>query len=403
MLWIDARDKIRDPEQIDNFISAELPDKASDPEAYKVVADMMMHGPCGNAKPKAPCMQEGLCTKNFPKKYTEKTYFDKDGHVHYRRRRTPAYVQRGEVKLDNNYVVPYNRSLCLMFHAHINVEYCGWSMLIKYLFKYISKGTDRIAAHIIKPIGSSESSSFVPNIQIDEIQNFIDGRFLCPHECCWRILDFPIHHREPPVQILAVHLEDMQEITFGEQESLTHVVTDEGRKLTTLTEWFTYNRLFTDGRHLTYLDFPSEYVWYEESKSWKRRKIKTKHSIGRLVYVHPAAGELFYFRMLFAHQKGCKSFIEVRTINNHTFPTYRAACQAMGLLDDDKEWDIALEEASMTATASQLRTLFCHILIYCEVSDPLQLWEKHWRLMADDIPRKASETSNVNNLHVIDP
>ncbi|PWA50520.1 DNA helicase [Artemisia annua] len=415
LLWIDARDKIKDREEVDNFISAKLPDKTSDPEAYIVVVDLMMHGQCGNGKPKAPCMQEGVCTKNFPKKYTESTYFDKDGHIHYRRRSTSAYVQRGELKLDNNYVVSYNRLLCLMFHAHINVErstsayvqrgelkldnnyvvsynrllclmfhahinveYCGWSMIIKYLFKYISKGTDWIAARIVKPIGDPGPSPSSPKIRIDEIQNFIDGRFL-------------------------FHLQEMQHITFGEQEPLARVVTDDGRKLTTLTEWFTYNTLFTDGRHLTYLDFPSEYVWYEEDKAWRRRKIKTKHSIGRLAYVHPAAGELFYFRMLLAHQKRCKSFTEVRTVNNHTFPTYRAACQAMGLLDDEKEWDISLEEASMTATVGHLRTLFCHILMYCEVSDPLKLWERHWRLMADDIPRKASETSNVRTLYVNDP
>ena len=380
-----------------------MPDKTSDPQTYKVVADLMMHGPCGNARPNAPCMQENVCSKKFPKKYNDVTFFDDNGHVHYRRRRTSTYVLRGEVKLDNTYVVPYNRLLCLMFHAHINVEYCGWSMLIKYLFKYISKGTDRIAARVIKPIGDPGPSSSVPKIQIDEIQNFIDGRFLCPNEACWRILDFPIHHREPAVQILAVHLKDMQRISFRDKEPLSRIATDDGRKLTTLTEWFTYNKLFEDGRHLTYLDFPSEYVWYEDSKTWRRRKIKSKYSIGRLVYVHPAAGELFYFRMLLAHQKGCTSFVDVRTVNSQVFSTYREACQAMGLLDDDKEWDIALQEAAMSATASELRTLFAHILIYCEVAEPLQLWERHWHRMADDIPKKASQTSGVRNLHVNSP
>ncbi|PWA91073.1 hypothetical protein CTI12_AA092750 [Artemisia annua] len=310
LLWIDSKHKIQTADDIDRFISAELPNKASDPQTYKVVAEMMMHGPCGNAKPSAPSMQEGSCKKNFPKKYNDNTYFDKDGRVHYRRKKTADYVQRGELQLDNSYVVPYNRLLCLIFHAHINVEYCGWSMLIKYLFKYISKGTDRIAARITRPIGHSSTPSSAPRIQIDEIQNFIDGRFICPHEAFWRILNFPIHHREPAVHILMVHLEGMQTITFRKQEPLGFVASDDSRKLTTLTEWFTYNRLHTDGWHLTYLDFPSEYVWCDDSKEWKRRKKKTLSSIGRLVYVHPVAGELFYFRMLLSHQKGCRSFTE---------------------------------------------------------------------------------------------
>ena len=57
LLWVDAKDKIKSPEELDRFISAELPDKISDPEAYRVVANLMMHGPCGTAKPSAPCMQ----------------------------------------------------------------------------------------------------------------------------------------------------------------------------------------------------------------------------------------------------------------------------------------------------------------------------------------------------------
>ena len=91
------------------------------------------------------------------------------------------------------------------------------------------------------------------------------------------------------------------------------------------------------------------------------------------MYVHPAAGELFYFHMLLGHQKGCRSFIEVQTVNNIVLPTYRAACQAMGLLDDDKEWDIALQEVSLSATSRELRSLFAHILMYREVAEPLGL------------------------------
>ena len=75
----------------------------------------------------------------------------------------------------------------------------------------------------------------------------------------------------------------------------------------------------------------------------------------------------------------------------------------MGLLDDDKEWDIALQEASVSATPAQLRSLFAHILIYCEVAEPLQLWERHWERMADDIPARASQTSGVRNLHLNAP
>nr|XP_023888273.1 uncharacterized protein LOC112000389 [Quercus suber] len=50
--------------------------------------------------------------------------------------------------------------------------------------------------------------------------------------------------------------------------------------------------------------------------------------------------------------KGARSFEEIRTIDHVVYPTYRAACYAHGLLDDDKEWDDAIKEASNWASGS---------------------------------------------------
>nr|GEU81997.1 copia protein [Tanacetum cinerariifolium] len=107
------------------------------------------------------------------------------------------------------------------------------------------------------------------------------------------------------------------------------------------------------GRHLSYLEFPSEFVWYSDRKSWSPQK-NNKSSIGRLAYVHPTSDELFFLGMLLCHQKGCRAFWEVQTVNGVFYPTYRAACQALGLLGDDKEWEIAFEEACWSATPEEL-------------------------------------------------
>ncbi|GKB20503.1 DNA helicase [Tanacetum coccineum] len=144
------------------------------------------------------------------------------------------------------------------------------------------------------------------------------------------------------MQILNVHLEDMQRINFRERDRLDIIVNIPEKKKTTLTEWFVYNNENSDGRHLTYLNFPSEFVWYPNSKQWRRRQIRTKKSLERLTYVHPSSGDLFYFRMLLCHQKGCKSPDEVRTVqkgfkspdevrtvNGQMLPTFRAACEAL--------------------------------------------------------------------------
>ncbi|GJV76883.1 DNA helicase [Tanacetum coccineum] len=403
LLWIDEKDKIQCAEDIDRYISAELPDPIEDPEGYRIISEMMIHGPCGPLETTAPCMKENKCSKKFPKRYNESTYFDKDGYAHYRRRQTNVYTTRHGADLDNCYTVPYNRELCLTFHAHINVEYCGWTMLIKYLFKYISKGTDRILAQITRPVGDSSSQADRENTQVDEIQNFVDGRYICPHEAFWRILKFEIHSRQPAVQILSVHLENMQVVTFRDHQPLEFVANNETRKMTTLTEWFEYNKFNTDGRHLTYLDFPKYFVWYADSKVWSPRRRAGQGSIGRLAHVHPSAGELFYLRILLCHQKGCKSFEDIRTVNDIVYVTFRAACEALGLLGDDKEWDTALMEACFSSTSTELRNLFVQLLIFCEVSDPTTLWRKYWRRMSDDIPLRVSKEHHISNLHINDP
>ncbi|XP_071689066.1 uncharacterized protein [Rutidosis leptorrhynchoides] len=354
LLWLYSSASSPISEIIDDYISAELPDPRTNLAGYAVVSATTMHGSCGIPNLRAPCMEGPTCTKNFPKKYNDKTFFDVDGRAHYRRRNTGVYTTRSGVHLDNSYVVPYNRLLCMTFQAHINVECCGSTTLIKYLFKYISKGTDRITARISKPVGSNNRVRPQVSQPVDEVQNFIDARFICSHETCWRIFNFPIHHREPAVQIL----------------------------------------------HLAYLDFPSEFVWYQAQKSWKRRVNINKSSIGRMSYIHPSFGEAFFLRMLLYHQKGCTSFVDIRTVNQVEYQTYRSACVAAGLLGDDKEWTIVLEEASASATASQLGSLFAHILVYSEVSNSLALWEKHWEMMSDDIPLRAAASLKMAKLHI---
>ncbi|XP_044584940.1 uncharacterized protein LOC123265309 [Cotesia glomerata] len=83
LVWL--IDKIH-PEEIDNIISAEIPDPFTDQLLFDIVTTNMIHGPCGTFNRSSPCMSDGKCTKNFPKDFTNDTITNVDGYPIYRRR-----------------------------------------------------------------------------------------------------------------------------------------------------------------------------------------------------------------------------------------------------------------------------------------------------------------------------
>nr|GFD12357.1 DNA helicase [Tanacetum cinerariifolium] len=106
--------------------------------------------------------------------------------------------------------------------------------------------------------------------------------------------------------------------------------------------------------------------------------------------------------MLLCHQTGCTSFLGIRTVNNIVYPTCRAACDALGLLQDDREWEVTLQEVALTVTPAELRALLTHIFAYCDVSNPKKLWERTWNIMPEDIPYICSISLNLPDLHIDD-
>ncbi len=72
------------PTQIDMAISAKLPDLEMDPEwMFETISKCMMHGPCGSTFPNAPCMQDGRCSKGYPRPFRNETSLDKNGYPLY--------------------------------------------------------------------------------------------------------------------------------------------------------------------------------------------------------------------------------------------------------------------------------------------------------------------------------
>ncbi|PHT74476.1 hypothetical protein T459_21753 [Capsicum annuum] len=205
----------------------------------------------------SPCMQNGKCTKHFPKKFVESTSIDEEGYPIYKRRDDGRSTTREGIDLDNRYVVPHNRFLLLKYGAYINVEWCNQSRSIKCLFKYVNKGHDRVT------VAFSQSENIDDSRIVDEINMYCNCRYISPCEVAWRIFNFPIHHRELPVERLSFHLDGNQNIIFTDDDPIDTVVN--GKKSMFL-KWFEANKEFPEARQLKYAEFPLKYVWKQESK-----------------------------------------------------------------------------------------------------------------------------------------
>ncbi|KAM0822262.1 hypothetical protein ACQ4PT_071604 [Festuca glaucescens] len=196
----------------------------------------------------------------------------------------------------------------------------------------------------------------------------------------------------PSVERLVVHLPGMNRVIFHENQPLASLVDRSLFHKTMLTEWFVANENHPEARDLTYLDFPTGWVWNASQKVWTKRRQKRKIAtrIGRIYHVHPSTGELFFLRMLLLVATGATCFEDLRRYNGILHNSFKAACQARGLVGDDNEWFNLFEEAIVWATPFQLRHLFMTVLLYCEVINGDKLFDRYWHSMGEDISYRIS-------------
>ncbi|XP_026383265.1 uncharacterized protein LOC113278718 [Papaver somniferum] len=375
LLWLKPEDKPKTATHVDSIIQDEFPDPEKDRVGYDAVCQYMLHGPCGAVKPNSPCMHHKKCSKKYPKKFCDKKSVDEKGYPVYRRQQMN----------------------------------CGFE----------KEGSDRVTAILETPATKKktsndsdisdpkESTSNVsdtvapnnnPKPKFDEIKKYLDCRYLSASEAFWRTLNFEIHYRRPSVERLPFHLEGEQLIYHKDTEDLRDVLERTDPDATKFLRWMKANREHVKARNLTYAYFPSKWTWDTESKEWKPRK-RGFNKIGRIYYVHPTAGEKYYLRILLNVQRGCHSYDDIKTVDCVTHLTFKAACLALGLLEDDGEWDHAIKEAAtIYINGKILRELFVTLLLNCKVTEPKKLWSENWKLLADGIEHEHQKLYGNENL-----
>ena len=263
-------------------------------------------------------MQDGWCSKKYPKQYISETQLGADGYPLHRRRSHDnggqvSYISmriggiRVDQEIDNRWIVPYNKLLLRFMNYHCNVKLFMSITSIKYVLKFVHKGCH-------------QAMFALWSNQVDEISDYQNTRYISSNEAAWRILEFPIHEKDPPVQQLAVHLENGQRVYFTEDNALDQASGDPPK--TTLTEFISLCRVDNFARTLLYADVPKYYTW--SKKSWSRRKqgtnvpgfpgIKEPHVLGRVYIINPHQRECFFLRLLLYNIRAPQSFAELKTV-----------------------------------------------------------------------------------------
>ncbi|EFO97109.1 hypothetical protein CRE_30483 [Caenorhabditis remanei] len=404
--------KPRTAADVDRLISAEIPDKDKNPLLYELVTTMMMHRPCGVHNPSSPCMRGDVCTKKFPKEFRETTSTDNDGFSLYRRRDDGRFFEykmgRNRVKLTNQHVVPYNSWFLMKYKCHINVEVCGAISSVKYLYKYVYKGTTR--ASIVLRFDEAGN----PNQVIDEIKQYLDTRYVCAPEAAHHLFGFPMSERSVSVVQLPVHLPGDQTVLFQQGQEAEALARAESKN-SKLTGWFEANKksagavlpdgtfplTLRDSRSFYYHEMPEHFIFNSKTGTWNSRKTK-EFSIGRMYFISPMNREKFALRQLLLYTKGSTSFEDLRTVQGHKWDTFVEAARASGFLSDDTIYEQTLQEAALFHSPCQLRGLFVTLLLFETIDNAEALWDKFLDDLSEDFEHQGYSKSESEAMAYFD-
>lgn len=144
-----------------------------------------------------------------------------------------------------------------------------------------------------------------------------------------------MHEKSHAIIRLPVHLPNMQAVYFYDEEE-RQASERAAQRNTMLTAWFELNRTDPDARRYLYADIPKHFVW--KNNKWQRRVRFGYKIVSRLYSVSPKDIERFHLRRLLFHVQGATFFEELRTYDSIVMDSFKAACRARNLLEDDGEW-----------------------------------------------------------------
>jgi len=145
-----------------------------------------------------------------------------------------------------------------------------------------------------------------------------------------------------------------------------------------------------------------KYLHITFGKKKFQRRIKKEHALGRVYMVHPNNTEFYHLRMHLNEIRGPISCEALKPVNGQLHPTFKSTCKALGLLEDDEHLYTALEEAALCQYPHMIWNLFTILLVFCQVTDPLCLWDKFKEYLSEDFKIRLERQDSVCAQHLAD-
>ena len=131
--------------------------------------------------------------------------------------------------------------------------------------KYFTKGPDRCLIQ-------TEDGNQVT----DELSHYQDSRYIGTTEACWRIQEFPLRYRYPPVEMFAIHLENQQNVISKDSKLTKEEIQEIANNNQTpqLTKFFELNDNdeTSEARAYTYDQILQQFRWDKSKKKFIKRK-----------------------------------------------------------------------------------------------------------------------------------
>ena len=383
---------------VHDWVWAHIPDINLYPAEHAAVLKFMIHNPCtSSVNRNAVCQtdQNGTrrCGKHFPQPLRDNTSIENaTGRALYRRpamqplpykfycSKTSKWIQ---TTIDNTWVVPYNAYLLTRFNAHMCVDYVTNEKVVLYLYKYVYKGPDFAVTGVF---AESESGPVT-------IEEYSTARYISATDACWHLLGNDMQRRSHSVQSLKVCLPGDEAVVSSPQSTIANLVqlAETAREKTDLHRYFNRNQHYDGGclRELTYAQYWEQYCYSPNGPTGRAIPNEGttpanvagpvawhKDFLGNWIHKRTAGTfltrissfsiarnpEAWYCRLLLLHVPAT-SYPQLRKFEGRVYDTFEAASRARGLVTDDGEFKMCIDEASRDSTAACVRALFVTLVL----------------------------------------